>query len=181
MLVVTSKKVFEMLKIFEVLPQKVLENRKNFNMAVAQVCTKHTEKYSYHKRHDCGTVHCFAGWFFIAKHFSEIRDGRFVSGDHARKDNVSYTSGVKALNEHFFPEDDRRFSDNYDLAHNLFAVFSDDDIWGNSNQAHMVSNRFAFTPRNKKRADTLQDVLDHWCEVGLRLYIRELFYEGEKE
>ena len=190
---ITSKKVFKMLEVFDVLPNGILENRRKFNMYDGCVYEKKRfengdcyfgDRYlpPLIPEHGCGTVHCFAGWYLVAKHFSEIRDGKFVSGPFKDKGQVDFKSGIKAIHEHFFPNADNTLfdPDAGEYTYRIFMSFNG-DIWGNSYKTGMFHYSDAFTPRNKSRADTLQDVLDHWGEVGLRLYIEELYDEGEKE
>ena len=182
---ITSKKVFEMLAVFDVLPEDVLTNKKKFSMDIPQIYQEGVgastkEKYDVPiPQHNCGTVHCFAGWFLVAKHFAEIRGGKFVSGIFKDNECVRYINGVFAIYNHFFPDIDNRGLSALDYEHGIFSKF-DDDIWGNSYQIGMFRNEGAFTPRDNDWANNLQDVLDHWGEVGLRLYIKELFVEGEK-
>ena len=69
--------------------------------------------------------------------------------------------------EHFLPPQC------FDLVPNV-------EIWGNRKNGYLFTSPEAYTPKNKKFAESLQDVLEHWCEVGLRLYIEELFVEELK-
>ena len=68
---ITSKKVFEMLAVFDVLPESAFEEDA-FDMGQPSVCNYFQGYFKPEKAHECGTVHCFAGWFLIAKHFLKI-------------------------------------------------------------------------------------------------------------
>ena len=171
---ITSKKVYELVEIFERLPRRFFDYG-HLDMWRPDIYSDG----SCSKEYSCGTEHCFAGWFLIAKHFSEIRDGKFVSGPFKDKHKVIFTRGIRALHEHFFPDADNSVFYEKDCEYNIFTSFNE-DIWGNSHQSGMFKHSDSFTPRNKISAVTLGEIVDHWAEVAMRLQILELYVEGEK-
>ena len=162
MIKITSKKVFELVDVFNILPTKIREDRKKLDMDVYSVSEKH---------YKCGTIHCFAGWFLIANHINEIEKGEFVRGQLKDRDGILYNTGVFEIRCHFGFEDSKEsFFDSIGYG-----------LWGNNFKAKMFYSSDAYTPKRKKQADCLQDVLDHWTEVGLRFYIKELYERNEKK
>ena len=167
---ITSKKVFEMLAVFDVLPESAFEEDA-FDMGQPSVCNYFQGYFKLEKAHECGTVHCFAGWFLVAKHFNDIKNGKFFRGKYSER-FVYYTSGMGEIMEHFL-------SDQH--LNPYVGLFPNVEIWGNRKNGHLFTSPEAYTPKNKDFAESLQDVLDHWCEVGLRLYIQELYDGGKND
>ena len=109
----------------------------------------------------------------VAKHFKDIKNGKFFRGKYSES-FVYYQSGVGEIIEHFLSG---QHLNPYDFS---IGLFPNAEIWGNRKNGYLFTSSSAYTPKDKIFAESLQDVLEHWCEVGLRLYIEELFVEGEK-
>ena len=183
---ITSEKIFEMLEVFERLSTYIRSGREFFDMAQYCVYRKsvwHENLRKNTKEYSCGTVHCFAGWYLIAKHLSDIRDGRFVSGKFKNRNGVRYRDGVKEMVTFFFPNFKPDLEKGYSEDQYLEKIIDNItyEIWGNENKALMFASPKAYSSMRKLLVVTLQDVLDHWGEVGLRFYINELFVEGQKK
>ena len=139
-----SSKVLEVIKAFEsVLPMAIREN--HLNMSTANVnCGTYA----------CGTVHCHAGWYAIAK------------GLHLNE-GISYSDGVIKMCK------DLGITDGGDFWDSPIEAWAskNKDIWGNRGGNVMFSNRIAFKHPTKrpKGAENLQHIIDHWREVYERL------------
>lgn len=107
--------------------------------------------------HICGTVHCHGGWYAVAT-MSPNDNG------------LDYSDGADAMAK------DLGFTDYGEL-----CSWADRNraIWGNGFGQSMFNSIFAFTPGDKRNADNLQDIYDHWAEVHDRLYLEEQINENK--
>ena len=101
--------------------------------------------------HKCGTIHCHAGWYAIAKNLHEKRE-------------VSFTHGAIQMS--------------IDLGHKgdmdsslINWADKNPEIWGNNDGDGMFSTRRAFSHPTKRPegAENLQHIIDHWTEVYERV------------
>jgi len=105
-------------------------------------------------RHGCGSSHCHAGWYLIARHI----DGGLPSD--GRLWNTSYSLGIDAMADDLGAVSSRE----------LVSWAADNPaVWGNPYGRRMFDWEGAFTPGGKERAETLKDICDHWLEVADRL------------
>ena len=51
-----------------------------FDMGQPSVCNYFQGHFKLEKAHECGTAHCFAGWYLVAKHFTDIKNGNDFFG-----------------------------------------------------------------------------------------------------
>lgn len=100
--------------------------------------------------HECGTTHCFGGWYAVA-----VLDNRIPMG---------YKDGINIINKHlgFYFTRTENFQ--------MWAI-DNPDIWGNSRGISMYSDRKAFFHQTKRPdgALNLKDIIDHLEEVRDRL------------
>jgi len=101
----------------------------------------------------CGTIHCHAGWYAVA-----------VCN---LKERLNYTSGVERLQ--------------YDLGFETYytiEIWAEQysNIWGNGFGRAMFSDALAFYHQEKRPngAKDLNDIINHWQEVGERLLAMEM-------
>ena len=152
---ITSEKVRNLVKTFErILPYA--EHDGALDMGTGGVSCRTNSFFSGHK---CGTVHCHAGWYLLAK----MWDGK---SNHLRGGNRSYLDGVALMMEDMGVSDSE-----YGL---VDWASQNPDLWGNDYARSMFCENEAFTPGNKERAETLKDIVDHWRQVGDALEIAEI-------
>ena len=168
---ITSKKVYELVEIFERLPRRFFGHG-HLNMWKADIYSeRESPDGTCTIEHGCGTIHCHAGWFFIANHLSDIDldQKTIVRGEFSKKNELCFSEGIKDLYKHFGV---------VSVAHlcRELRPFT----WGNDECGSMFFSDRSFTPRNKSFAETLGDIVDHWAEVAMRLQILELYAKGEK-
>ena len=163
---ITSKRVFEFVDAFSVLPKKAFR-RENLLMEKIVV---------WEDKHPCGTAHCFAGWFVIVSNFKDIAGGAFVRGKYKNQRCVIFDEGVKAIADFFGLESCHPFKKEGSIVGlAINQGLGGAEVWGNNYCEDMFVLDTAYNPRHLDYADSLQEILDHWLEVGLRLYILELF------
>lgn len=133
-----SSNVLKVIQAFEsVLPMAVLENHLDMFQSNINMCG-----------HKCGTVHCHAGWFAIAR------------GLHKNR-KVTYSTGTEEMTlvlgfEHEFQL--RQWA------------LDNKDIWGNMCGNFIFSDKIAFESASRPHgALNLQHIIDHWKEVYERL------------
>lgn len=166
MIEIKSENVWKVIQNFErVLPYAKTKNK--FNMGSPSVsCLIYPGEYA----HECGTVHCFAGWYFLAKEWN--LEDKFLKTDK------NYTDGALLMHNDMF--NIAEYCDQFAI-HSMREFFRDNkEIWGNKYGSFLFYNDFAFTPREKKEADNLMDCVEHLVEVAMRVQILELFEQGEK-
>lgn len=147
---ITSGKIFKVVKKFErVLPFAEHENA--LNMQKGRVSDRNDG-------HQCGTIHCHAGWYLLAKKW-DLKSHYLDDGSGI----VSYLGGVVTMCR------DLGFDTENDLL--LWAKWNP-EIWGNEYGERMFCSSLAF---NYEEGLTLQKIVDHWGEVGMRLLIAELY------
>ena len=154
---ITSEKIFEFVEIFEtILPYAEHENALNMNEpAISTV-----ERLFVAQRHQCGTTHCHAGWFYLAKKWDRKSD--YLKED----DDIDYREGIDLINSFFMCCVQDWAETNY-------------NIWGNDYGNNIFINELAFLSDTRPEgAKNLQDIIDHWGEVGMRLQIQELYLQG---
>lgn len=111
--------------------------------------------------HECGTIHCHGGWYAIA------------AGLHKKK-IVGFNDGANKMAE------DLGFGK--DLFNLTDWAHSNPDLWGNVCGIHMFGNAIAFYSEGRPDgALSLQDIIDHWREVGVRLLRMELAQKAEDD
>lgn len=103
--------------------------------------------------HACGSVHCHAGWYAIAK------------GLH-RKGFVSFGDGSREMAQ-----------DLLSMSTSLGVIAwaeRNSIIWGNKYGNYIFAHALAFkSAKRPNGAQTLADIVDHWQEVYERLVILE--------
>ena len=101
--------------------------------------------------HECGTIHCFLGWVYIANYY--IKDGKM-----AIPKRVSYIGYVKGLN---------LMKRILGLELNIWAK-ANDEIWGNENGGYISCGKKAFYHKTKRPngAENLSHIRDHLFEVS---------------
>ena len=156
---ITSKKVFEFVEILEtILPYAQHDGA----LDMREICVSENPEFTG-RPHQCGTIHCHAGWFCLAK----LWDGE---SEYLPGECVYHRRGIDLIWLHFRPY---RISSLMD---------KNPHIWGNRYGGDMYRDKQAFVSKERPDgAETLQDIVDHWGEVGMRLLILELYREGEEE
>ena len=154
---ITSDKIFRMIENFErVLPYATKPG--SLDMGVGDVSLEFREPWSLDRIHLCGTTHCHAGWYALAKRW-DLRSKfltRWTDFRHGRSDiceDLGFGRGTEAAR-----------------ALQLWAKYNP-QIWGNGNGSAMFRYDSAF---NHSGRLTLQKIVDHWGEVGMRLLFNEL-------
>ena len=155
---ITSKKVFEFVEIFErILPYAQHDGA----LDMGEDCVSETPEFDG-RSHKCGTIHCHAGWFCLAKQWDG--ESEYLPGEY-----VYYQRGSDLIWLHFGPYGIPGLMD------------KNPHIWGNRYGADMYRDKRAFISKERPDgAETLQDIVDHWGEVGIRLLIQELYEKGEE-
>lgn len=99
----------------------------------------------------CSTPCCHAGWYLVA---------RFPS----RPLDLAWTYGASFLSKDL----------GFEYLNELQDWAKDNpELWGNEDGRYMFKLSKAFTPGDKKEAETLNDIIDHWKEVYKRLKANE--------
>ena len=152
---ITSKKIFKLVETFEsILPYA--QHRSSLNMGEEMISSR---------TYECGTIHCHAGWYYLAKKWDR-------KASNFGEEDILYTRGERLLSKDLGVEDSDILGD----------LLGEDisEIWGNDFGLRVFYDKIAFvSPDRPKGAETLQDIVDHWGEVGMRLMIEELYQEGE--
>lgn len=144
---ITSDKVFKLVKTFErVLPYAKHEGA--VNMQTAKVSSRVYKHY-------CGTTHCHAGWYVLAKEW-DLKSKILSSSKY-----TDYEDGVSMMAK------DLGFENEGDLKR---WATHDQEVWGNWRGDCMFYSPSAFNYTGKL---TLQKIVDHWRKVGERLKILE--------
>ena len=124
----TSKKVFELVAIFEQLPSDAFMPE-HLNMEAI---------VSFYDKPSCNTPRCHAGWFYVASHMGLSCYNRFLK--KVRSSCYSeYGGGVEVMTKHFggniLPQGENE----------LCSYFRDNPIlWGNNLGQHMFHSCSAF-------------------------------------
>lgn len=103
--------------------------------------------------HVCGSVHCHAGWYAIAKGLHRGGIVNFMNGSQAMgEDLFNISGGIRIMAwAHVNPA-----------------------IWGNTDGEYIFAHAMAFKSASRPNgAQTLADIIDHWQEVYERLVILE--------
>lgn len=141
----TSQQVQTVIDHFErVLPQATLDNHLDMKeVKVKDGC------------YDCGTVHCHAGWYAVAK------KAYFDKFDYH---SFNYLDGIALM------VDDLGFQNKYELCKWLRTRVGV-TTWGNENSIDIFYKKEAFYHPKKRPegAQNLQHIIDHWKEVKERL------------
>jgi len=115
-----------------------------------------------HHGHACGTIHCHAGWYAVAKEW----DGVSTYLRERRSVTYSYGAGLMAWDLDF------------DSVRSLEAwAGANPAIWGNPNGAGMFHRSDAFGP--DPDLVTLEDIITHWASVADRLETYGVFFRGD--
>ena len=155
---ITSEKIFRLVEAFErMLPHA--KGRRSLDMFQGWVSHDSGE---YEGKHKCGTVHCHAGWYLLAKEW----DGESATLARGYGD---YDDGRELMKADLGASPGRWAS-------------LRPEIWGNDFGGRMFFCERAFiSPDRPDGAETLQDIVDHWGEVGMRLLLDELYRKGEDD
>ncbi len=155
---ITSKKVRKLVKTFErMLPHAVSEA--SLDMCETKVSHHHNLTSDRNVLHKCGTVHCHAGWYLLAK----MWDGK---SDYMSEDRMHYyNEGIVLMVEDLGFYEDRGLK---------CWARDNPDLWGNDEGTGMFVHSTAFASVGKRRARTLKDIVDHWRQVGDALEIAEI-------
>ena len=146
---ITSDKIFKLVETFE----RVLPYAKHacaLRMTEAVVSNKHAE-------YRCGTTHCHAGWYALADKWD-------LKSPYLKR-YYSYSDGGNAM---------ARDLGLLGVGHLIKWAEDNPEIWGNKYAYNMFVFADAFNYKGKL---TLQKIVDHWGEVGMRLLLEEL-YQG---
>ena len=151
---ITSNTIFKLVETFErVLPHAQHEGAVSMHQCVV---SDHTDG------HQCGTIHCHAGWYALA-HSWDLKSHYLDDGS----ETVTYSKGMGNMRR------DLGLGSRGSLEE---WAQSNPEIWGNEYGDYMFASRRAFNYEGKL---TLQKIVDHWGEVGMRLLLEEL-YQKEK-
>ena len=143
--VITSDKVFKLVKNFErVLPYA--QHDRALDMGEFRV----SDAFS---SHSCGTTHCHAGWYLLAKEW-DLKS-------KALSRRTDYEDGVSMMAK------DLGFETEGDLR---WWATQNHKVWGNGHGDSIFCSSLAFNYTGKL---TLQKIVDHWRKVGERLKILE--------
>lgn len=134
--------------------QVVIDNLRQVLPRAMHATALDMQQGAVNKGHECGTTHCFAGWYAIAA----------LPNDMA----MNYKEGVKLIDQHLgfnvsdFP---------YALDCFVGFIIDNSDIWGNHRGADVYTDRMAFyhAVKRSKGAENLQHIIDHLEEVRDRL------------
>lgn len=146
----TSESVFKVVENFKKVIPKTM--RGGFFRKKTEIKGHLDMKQGVAKIHgECQTSMCHGGWYALA-----TLDSRHI-------EKLDYNQGARRI------ASDLGFTDGGMLKH---WVSCNVDVWGNSSGYHMFAagGHVAFTSDTRpKGAETLQDIIDHWQEVGERL------------
>ena len=108
--------------------------------------------------HDCGTIHCFAGWYLIA---AELEKGKELSAKMFLK-NMGFEDGVRAINKV--------------LKVSLpFWAGKNPKLWGNRGGGDAFFGRGAFKSEKRPNgANSINDIVDHLEDVYWRIKKEEM-------
>lgn len=111
--------------------------------------------------HKCGTVHCHAGWYGVAKF------------DLSKEPVVTYLKGADAIAQDLGFKRTKNGTPRYGLSD---WAGQNPNIWGNPFGDRIFSHEIAFMNFEKRPqgAETLQHIIDHWQEVYERVKTQEL-------
>ena len=112
----------------------------------------------YPFKHACGTVHCFAGWFFVALSRVEgTKEHKLIN----QKEDISFTHGKQSL-------------DIILKCHLRNWAEQNPKLWGNEYGEFVFSGEAAFRSETRPNgAENLNDIVDHLTEVYERLKEKE--------
>ena len=185
----TSKKVFELVEIFEKLPKTVFKSE-SLSMGTCNVFYG-----GQGEAKTCGTPRCHAGWFWFAKHLGKIQERIEETLDGNIFECSAYLAGLREFCSHFgCLEDYKNLIISNDWVSKSNAICSyfrkNPNIWGNKNGGSMFILERAFEDDvemgvRTKRAGlakelSLRHIVEHWGAVGMRLQTLELYEEGER-
>ena len=142
---ITPEKIDVVLRYFErVLPMAEKSGEGHLDMTMA--CVENSD-------HFCGTVHCAAGWYAVAKKGSEEWNNlsRF-------KREINYSDGA------IWMARDLGFESFFDLKD--WARLHP-ELWGNTMGKHMFVMNSAYGETSP--AESLYDIYNHWTRVRGRL------------
>ena len=168
---ITSENIFKLVKTFERLyllkNNPLLLDMAEFWVHGCNFATK--EAY-----HECGTIHCHAGWYYIAKRVSD--DGEIVHDDFVAKYgcSVEYQEGVSEMAEDLGYE--YRPGHIYTRGGPITTYFKErPDLWGNEFGIDMFCHDKAFG----EGQISMKKIIEHWGNVGLRVLTEELYREDK--
>ena len=151
----TSDQVFELVSVFD-RAIEIAPPSSSVDMYTGLVSVRHTpHPASTLKNHQCGTVHCHAGWFLLGL----LWDG---TSPFLHQKSVSYFTGTEKMARML------GFTSPFEM-----QIFFDKNpsIWGNTDGYYMFSAFSAFN--STKEALSLEKIRDHWTGVGLNLLAQE--------
>ena len=151
--------------------QKVIDNFKSIRHLVTKNSQIDMGEVWVQKEfiHECGTVHCHAGWYAVAhaiKDPSIIENGKYVG----------YETGAKLM-----AEDLRIIS----CKHLLTWADVYPEIWGNKYGEDMFSDNWAFVCNTVdengggKEIEGMESIIQHW--EGVRDRLKELEDKQDKQ
>ena len=119
-------------------------------------------------RHECGTVHCFAGWYFVAY---LQRNGISIDEFEDTSGYLDYSEGVNLMSRTLELPEPHLESDLSDWAR------ANPDLWGNHKGGLVFGHKMAFYSSKDRLygAENINDIIDHLTEVRNRLINLEEF------
>ena len=147
-----SKDVFKLVEIFKSLGPRFLKKEGAVDMDCPEVQIGDSEEG--HK-HECGTIHCHAGWYQVAM---MERDGRVGNGCV-----YNYEDGAHAIAKQL------DFCGKFHLERWAKRF---PEIWGNFYGKHMFSSKEAFGLMVDEQI-TGQRIVDHWKKIAEKLEEKE--------
>lgn len=153
---ITSEKIFDMAATLKtILPYAKHEGALNM---MEHIVSDNSNLEDY----ECGTTHCHAGWYYLAKRWD--RKSRFI----ADQSYIHYGHGSIIMAQ------DLGFKDISELRE---WAKNNPKIWGNSKGAYMFSAVGAFNYEGKL---TVEKIYNHWMAVGERQRIHEIKNDSQK-
>ena len=164
---ITSKKVFKVADTLAKMVPHANRRKRGLHMGESRVYeTIWNMDRKIEVLHPCGTIHCHAGWYYLAKHWDKDND-RLVSRRHdtgkLKLEVISYRHGAERMAK--------------DLGFNCQTALENwarenPRVWGNEHGGLLFTICDAFDKDAKADDDkplTLADIVEHWRGVGERL------------
>ena len=147
---ITSDKVFKVVKRLDRANQK-------YNFAEVDMVQ------GYRKETPCGTVCCHGGLYVLAKGeelqaTTGYEGENYIAGASWMAEDLGFTGG--------------RWG-NLPYTDLLKWADNNPEIWGNYSGKRMFISEAAFCKRDNMKNLTVEDIINHWEEVGMRLYMEE--------
>ncbi len=157
---ITSKKVRKLVKTFERVLPYARRKGASLNMDSAVVSRPVGSNTPACQDHKCGTVHCHAGWYLLAK----MWDGKaeyLPAGRH-----YYYDVGARMMAQ------DLGLLCGYALK---YWARDNPDLWGNDRGNEMFIGMRAFSPDGMNVPESSLDaIVDHWRQVADALELAEI-------